>query len=331
MLKESNPTAVRTSVGLALTGIFLSACSLLGSRSIPEIQAICDGMRGRVIEISSQYPDEDSYSEAGHMATLSGKSDREALRKKILGYMPYLSEYTLADYESGAYESGRNDWRIKEALLLMSKTPAPLSLTEDEWQQIEGAKNDGFETVVQPKIEFYLGPAYRPDGATQADGCEEIDDAAEVSVDYDNQVEFQWDYYHHQMDRYARNYFWILSCQQTGELEGEKCAGQKYVSKPTNLAEFCNSRLKITTNSAEPGVTCGKLRFEVFQSDYNTGACMALGWWNDKNGVQQVGAFYACGLEEGLVYDQSVTVGNPTTYTNSFGAEKTVITFSLNS
>lgn len=324
----------RIALGSLVISMLLSSCSLFGKGSIPELQAICDGMRSRVVEIASNYPDEDSYGQADWMASLSGESDRESLRQKILRLMPYLADYDLADYDFDAYESGKlkqgsNDWRIKEAVLLMSKTPAPLVFNDEEKQKISIAGADAYEKVVMPKVEFYLGPSYRVEGETEADGCEELDDAAEPSIDYDNQVEYQWNYYRIQMNDYVDNYFWILSCKQTGKVEGEKCSGTKYVSTPTNSSSFCNERLKTTTNGAEPGVTCGKLRFRVFQADKNTGDCMALAWWNDKNGVQQVGAFYSCGLEEGLTYDEKVTVGNPTTYTNNFGAEKTVITFSL--
>lgn len=319
----------RILVGFTALSMLLTSCSLLGKGSIPELQEICDGMRTRVVQITSNYPDKDTYYEAHALAILSGDSDREILRKKILRLMPYLVDYDLADYENGVLEEGLNDWRIKEAVLLMSETPTPLVLSDEEKLQISTAGASAFEEVVKPKVEFYLGPSYRAEGETDADGCDELDFAAEPSIDYDNQVEFQWGYYHSQLNDYVDNYFWVLACQQNGKVDGEKCAGSKYVSSPTNPNSLCNERLKTTSNGAEPGITCGKLRFTVFQADNNTGACMALAWWNDKNGVEQVGAFYSCGLEEGLSYDEKVTVGNPTTYTNNFGVEKTVTTFSL--
>lgn len=104
-----------------------------------------------------------------------------------------------------------------------------------------------------------------------------------------------------------------------------ECAGADY-KYVYDAAEACKGSLQITVNGAEYG-ECGKLTFEVFQADMNTGACMALGWWRDKNGVEQVGAFYFCNLEEGLTYSTNVKVGSETTYTNSFGVEKTVISF----
>jgi hypothetical protein len=226
-------------VGFAALSMLLSSCSLLGKESIPELQAICDGMRNRVVAISSNYPDPDSYPQADYMATLSGDSDREALRQKILRLMPYLADYELADYDFAAWESGRlkpdsNDWRIKEAVLLMSKTPAPLVFDDEEKQKVSIAGADAYEKVVKPKVEYYLGPSYRAEGETDADGCKELDNAAEPFIYYDNQVEYQWDNYHTQMNEYVNNYFWILSCKQTGMVDGEKCSGTKYVSAPTN-------------------------------------------------------------------------------------------------
>ncbi len=230
---------VQATVGFAALSMLLSSCSLLGKESIPELQAICDGMRDRVVAISSNYPDPDSFSQANYMATISGDSDREALRQKILRLMPYLADYDLADYDSAGWESGRlksdsNDWRIKEAVLLMSKTPVPLVFDDEEKQKISIAGADAYEKVVRPKVEYYLGPNYRAEGETDADGCEELDNAAEPSIDYDNQVEYQWNYYRMQMNEYVDNYFWILSCKQTGKVDGEKCSGTKYVSTPTN-------------------------------------------------------------------------------------------------
>ena len=104
-----------------------------------------------------------------------------------------------------------------------------------------------------------------------------------------------------------------------------KCAGSDFDSSKYAITS-CTGSLKITVNSATYG-DCGKLRFEVFQADKNTGDCLALGWWNDKNGVQQVGAFRFCGLEEGYSYNTEVTVGTEYTYTNNFGVEKTVLGF----
>jgi hypothetical protein len=154
--------------------------------------------------------------------------------------MPYLRDYDLADYESGKHEQGSEDWRIKEAVLLMSKTPVPLVFNDEEKQKISSAGADAYEKVVNPKIEFYLGPSYRAEGETEADGCEELDDAAEPSIDYDNMVEFNWDFYQSQLYDYARNYFWTLSCIQTGKVEGEKCSGTKYVSTPTSSSTLSN-------------------------------------------------------------------------------------------
>jgi len=233
-------SSLRLVLGFTAMSILLSSCSLIGKDSIPGLQAICDGLRSRVVEIASNYPDRDTYSQADYLASLSGDSDRESLRAKILRLMPYLRDYDLADYESGKHEQGSEDWRIKEAVLLMSKTPVPLVFNDEEKQKISSAGADAYEKVVNPKIEFYLGPSYRAEGETEADGCEELDDAAEPSIDYDNMVEFNWDVYQSQLYDYARNYFWTLSCIQTGKVEGEKCSGTKYVSTPTSSSTLSN-------------------------------------------------------------------------------------------
>ena len=94
---------VRLVVGFALLSMLLTSCSLLGKESIPQLQEICDGMRSRVVEITSEYPDRDSYSQADYMASLSGESERETLRQKILKLLPYLTDYDLPDFESGAF------------------------------------------------------------------------------------------------------------------------------------------------------------------------------------------------------------------------------------
>jgi hypothetical protein len=103
----------------------------------------------------------------------------------------------------------------------------------------------------------------------------------------------------------------------------EECADSDYVEDSPGL---CIGKLETTPSSAEPG-ECGNLDFEVFQADTNTGDCMALGWWVDANGVQQVGAFRFCGLSAGYAYSETVSVGRDFTYVNNFGVEKTVLTF----
>lgn len=104
-----------------------------------------------------------------------------------------------------------------------------------------------------------------------------------------------------------------------------KCAGSDFDSSKY-ASTSCTGKLQVTINSAIYG-QCGKLRFEIFQADQNTGDCLALGWWTDKNGVQQVGAFRFCGLEDGSTYDTNVSVGTEFSYTNNFGVDKTVIGF----
>jgi hypothetical protein len=293
----------RLVVGFVSLSILLTSCSLLGKESIPELQAICDGMRSRVVEISSNYPDEDSYGQADHLATLSGESDRKSLRQKILRLMPYLADYDITDYdftgyESGKLEQGSNDWRIKEAILLMSKTPAPLIFNDVEKRKISNAGADAYDQIVKPKVEFYLGPSYRAEGETEADGCEELDNAAEPSIDYDNQVEFQWNYYGHQMYQYVDNYFWILSCEQTGKVEGEKCSGTKYVSKPTDpslLSDYVteeerailaereaneeNNSGATATLNVSPGQVCNNLGQLAETESYGTLMCKLV-WVN---------------------------------------------------
>jgi hypothetical protein len=288
----------RLVIGIVSLSLLLTSCSLLGKGSISELQAICDGMRSRVVEISSYYPDRDSYSQADFMASLSGDLDRETLRQKILTLMPYLADYDLSDFESGTFEEGSNDWRIKESVLLMSKTPAPLDLSATEKQKISVSGEDAYAEVVLPKVEFYLGPSYREEGETEADGCEELDDAAEPRIDYDNQVEFQWNYYLAQMNEYVENYFWILSCKQTGKVEGEKCSGTKYVSTPTDpslLSDYVtdeerailaereanaqNKSDSTATSNVYPGQVCNNLGQLAETGDYGTLVCKLV-WVN---------------------------------------------------
>lgn len=117
----------------------------------------------------------------------------------------------------------------------------------------------------------------------------------------------------------------IKQCKETGKYLGDKCAQKDYVSTNESV-DSCKGKLLITANSAEYG-DCGTLTFTIFQADLNTGDYRALGWWTDKNGNEQVGMFMIAGLQEGSTYTAKVSVGRETTYTNDFGAEKTVVTF----
>jgi hypothetical protein len=144
--------------------------------------------------------------------------------------------------------------------------------------------------------------------------------------------DFNWDYWNEKVLWSFSDALdvleWVKDCD---DKKYGACSKKEYVSSgKTTIDTSCgSSNLSITVNDNEPGVSCGKLSFSIFQADKNTGDCLALGYWNDRNGSQQVGAFFSCGLEEGLRYSTTVRVGNDYTYTTNAGTQKTVISFSL--
>jgi hypothetical protein len=95
----------------------------------------------------------------------------------------------------------------------------------------------------------------------------------------------------------------------------------------------CGEKLIISELSYSVGA-CGKLEFEVFQSDLNTGDCTFLGYWKDNNGNQRIGVVnycnkYASGsFSEGRSYPLKVKIDGSTSYITKLGYKNNVLSFS---
>lgn len=117
----------------------------------------------------------------------------------------------------------------------------------------------------------------------------------------------------------------------TSSNEGRLSINLGYSRSLNDLA--CSETLSISEISYSVGA-CGKLEFEVFQSDLNTGDCTFLGYWRDNSGNQKIGVVnycnkYASGsFSEGMSYPLKVKIDGSTSYITKLGYKNNVLSFS---
>ena len=309
---------------LVITFIAASLLTGCGGKKIENLAITCEQLRSELRPLENiQLLSRKLYYDGDSVAMLLGNETRQDNKRFIYETFPFMQSYTIESIQSGKYEKGINTVQIQAALHFFEKTSNPIVLSKDEIQKIESSIDDPYEEIVEPKVLRILGEPY------SGEGCNGIDQ--EKDIDYSDRVGELFSDGLAAADDSIDHLLGILLCERDGKIGTAKCDTADFDSSKYSSSEFCKSqKLKITSNDNEPGVSCGTLRFSIFQADQNTGDCLALGYWNDRNGVQQVGAFFSCGLEEGMSYNAAVTVGNPYTYTNSYGAQKTVVSFSLN-
>jgi len=309
----------------AICSLALSGCSLLPSNApIEDLEGTCQILRESMAPLDDiELLEKKLYYDGDSVAMLLGDETRASNKAFIYSTFPFMQDYSIEGLSAGDYDSGPNDFRVMVAEQFLALTPNPLALPEDELSAMEVSAETAYVDVVEPKVLRIMG-----DDLGEI-GCSSLDSASEA--EYGTWVYQMYEDVLTAAEESKTHLLGILLCERDGEIDGVACDKVDFDGGSTSISEYCESQqLSITSNDNEPGVSCGTLSFEIFQADQNTGDCMALGYWTDRNGVEQVGAFFGCGFEEGLSYEEVLVVGNPYTYTNTFGTENTVVSFSLN-
>jgi hypothetical protein len=323
---------LRTVVCLAVFSLVLSGCSAgssgeSGVRALKDETGTCATVKGQVATFSSTIGSIKEFYKWESFKLLTGKDQRAEMKAKILSVIPFLSEpkYGNLPYlsvgqgsENDLYGDSEKELDLLE--FFFKKTEGELLSPEDRDAFLNGdwlEADNYIGPVVASIFGSYFGSPMIGNPTSDPGVC-----GANYNWEFWNE-KILWEY-----GDALEVLEWVKDCEE--ETYGA-CSAKEYVSSgdstiDTSCASF---NLKITVNDNEPGFSCGKLSFSIFQSDKNTGDCLALGYWNDRNGNEQVGAFFECGLEEGMRYTATVRVGNDYTYTNNFGSKMTVLSFSI--
>jgi hypothetical protein len=321
-------------VAILLAGIlFLTGCSS-NSESTSAVSGLkdkagtCATVKNQVANFVSTIEQNGKYSEWEQFKLLTGKDQRADMVKNIYTVAPFLKDAKFSELpylptavgaERELYSDAEQELDLLE--FFFKKTEGEILSTKARDDYLHGdwlEQGEYVGPVVANIFGSYFGEPMIGDPSADPGVCGSG---------------FDWNYWNEKVlwsyGDALNTLEWMKDCEE--KTYGD-CSNKKYVDNgSTTVNTSCaDVKLKITVNDNEPGVSCGKLSFSIFQADKNTGDCLALGYWNDRNGSQQVGAFFSCGLEEGSSYTAAVKVGNPYTYTNSYNVEKTVISFSLN-
>lgn len=312
---------------LLISGCSGSSSDDSGARALKDEAGTCATVKGQVATFASTIGSIEEFYKWESFKLLTGKDQRAKMKEKILTAIPFLSEpkYANIPYLSDGQSTQTEFYGDAEKELdllefFFKKTEGELLSPEDRDAYLNGdwLEEDNY---IGPVVAGIFGSFFGSPSIGNP-----TSDPGVCGADYD------WDYWNEKV-LWAYNdalevLKWVKDCEE--ETYGA-CSSKEYVSSgDTTIDTSCASlKLNITVNDNEPGFSCGKLSFSIFQADNNTGDCLALGYWNDRNGNEQVGAFFECGLEEGMRYTATVRVGNDYTYTNNFGSKKTVLSFSI--
>jgi hypothetical protein len=331
-VKQNKTKTLYIAMGALIFSIILSGCSSNSAEessmsALNDEAKTCSIVKDQVVNFVSTLDSTEKYTSWDSFKLLTGKDQREKMREAILSVAPFLSEskYANLPYLNAGQGSSSELYSDAEQQLdllefFFDKSEGKLLTPEDRQEYLYGdwmEQDNYIGPVVASIFGSYFGDPMIGDPTSDPGICG---------------AEFNWEYWNYEVLGSYGNALdvleWVKDCNE--KTNGD-CSKEEYVSTgETTIDTSCGSaKLKITVNDNDPGLSCGTLSFEIFQADNATGDCLALGYWNDRNGVEQVGAFFHCGLEEGLSYTATVRVGRDYTYTNNYGATKSVVSFSL--
>lgn len=323
---------LRSIVCVAVLSLVISGCSAgssgeSGVRALKDEAGTCAIVKGQVATFASTIDSIEDYYKWESFKLLTGKDQRTKMKEKILSVAPFLSDQKFENLpylktgdgaQTDIYSDSEQELDLLE--FFFKKTEGELLSPEDRDAYLNGdwlEEDNYIGPVVASIFGSFFGSPMIGDPTSDPGVC-----GANYNWDFWNE-KVLWAY-----GDALEVLEWVKDCEE--KTYGD-CSSKEYVSSgDTTIDTSCSGqKLNITVNDNEPGFSCGKLSFSIFQADNNTGDCLALGYWNDRNGVEQVGAFFECGLEEGMRYTATVRVGNNYTYTNNFGSKKTVLSFSI--
>jgi hypothetical protein len=126
-----------------------------------------------------------------------------------------MRSYSIAGIQSGEYEKGLKNYKIQAALHFFSQTSNPIVLDPAEEKMISKTSDEGYETVIEPKVFKIIGEPYSDNGCVGLD--------SENEVDYSLRVEDLFEDGISAAEESKNQLLGILLCERDGEIEGTKC------------------------------------------------------------------------------------------------------------
>jgi len=187
-----------------------------GEKQIENLAAVCEQLRDELEPLENiSLISRKLYYSGDSVAMLLGDQTRADNKKFIFEQFPFMRSYSITGIQSGEYEKGLKDYKIQAALYFFSQTSNPILLEASEEEAISRTPDEGYESVVEPKVVKIIGESYSDKG------CVGLDD--ENDVDYSERVE---DLFEDGIDAAGESkshLLGILLCERDGEIESTKC------------------------------------------------------------------------------------------------------------
>lgn len=187
-----------------------------GEKQIENLAAVCEQLRNELKPLETiALLDRDLHYDGDSVAMLLGDQTRSDNKKFIYEQFPFMRSYSIAGIQSGEYEKGLKNYKIQAALHFFSQTSNPIILDPAEEEMISKTPDEGYETVIEPKVFKIIGEPYSDNGCVGLD--------SENEVDYSLRVEDLFEDGISAAEESKNQLLGILLCERDGEIEGTKC------------------------------------------------------------------------------------------------------------
>ena len=187
-----------------------------GEKQIENLAAVCEQLRNELKPLETiTLLDRDLHYDGDSVAMLLGDQTRSDNKKFIYEQFPFMRSYSIAGIQSGEYEKGLKNYKIQAALHFFSQTSNPIVLDPADEEMISKSSDEGYETVIEPKVFKIIGEPYSDNGCVGLD--------SENEVDYSLRVEDLFEDGISAAEESKNQLLGILLCERDGEIEGTKC------------------------------------------------------------------------------------------------------------
>jgi hypothetical protein len=187
-----------------------------GEKQIENLAAVCEQLRDELMPLETiTLLGRDLHYDGDSVAMLLGDQTRSDNKKFIYEQFPFMRSYSIAGIQSGEYEKGLKSYKIQAALHFFSQTSNPVILDPAEEEIILKTSDDGFDTVIEPKVFKIIGEPYSDDGCVGLDSENEVEYSLRVEELFKDGISAA--------EESKNQLLGILLCERDGEIEGTKC------------------------------------------------------------------------------------------------------------
>ena len=187
-----------------------------GEKQIENLAAVCEQLRNELKPLETiTLLDRDLHYDGDSVAMLLGDQTRSDNKKFIFEQFPFMRSYSIAGIQSGEYEKGLKNYKIQAALHFFSQTSNPIILDPADEEMISKSSDEGYETVIEPKVFKIIGEPYSDNGCVGLDSENEVDYSLRVEELFEDGISAA--------NESKNQLLGILLCERDGEIEGTKC------------------------------------------------------------------------------------------------------------